>query len=573
MPTLKSKIILCNGIKLDRKYINVLSYSESDMLSLCQSNAVFSASDYSFVRENGSILMEIPYSTALTCNYMAYQNKDYSNKWFFAFIDKVEYVSNKSTRIAFTVDAWSTWYDAWTLNRVFVHKEHTLTDNFGEHTLPEGLETGDYINVETSVSTNIGSDISICVASSKHIAPDKTVSTPNGKLVNGIYQGLDFAIFSDYPDWAQGQKVKEVAVNQYMDYFELSSGISTNDIVNIFMIPTSLIGGNYTEVTYQYDSGSVPFKVKFLTSTASEVLLETYLLKDNKNLANSYVPHNKKLLCYPYRYLLASNGTGQDVVYKWEEFTHSQTDHITFKSYGDLTPNASIKCIPWNYKGLENNYSEAINFSKYPTCSWIYDAYTNWQTQNNVNNAFRTIGGLINIGTSAMALKSGASALNNIQNMESVAEYNEATSNVSSGGAGIGSGLHSIVGVAMEQYQHTFDPNQSRGNINCGDINFTMTKNNITFYKMSIKEEYARVLDGIFNRFGYTVNRFKLPNTIGRKYWNYVEVTNGEKTVNGNIPNIYIDQINQAFINGVTIWHNHSNIGNFELVNEIQPIE
>lgn len=573
MPTLKSKIILCNGIKLDRNYTNVLSYGENDMLSLCQNNAVFSASDYSFVRENGSILMEVPYNTALSCNYMAYQNKDYSNKWFFAFIDKVEYVSNKSTRIMFTVDSWSTWYDAWTLNRVFVHKEHTLTDNFGENTLPENLETGDYINVETPVSTAIGLDISICVASSKHIDPDKTVSTPRGKLVNGIYQGLEFAIFSDYPNWADGQKVKENAVYQYMQYFESSTGISADDIIDIFMIPTSIIGSNYTEVEYQYSSGDLPFKVKFLTSTSSDVLLETYLLKDNKNLAGSYVPHNNKLLCYPYRYLLASNGTGQDVVYKWEDFVHNSSDFITFKTNGDLTPNCSIKCIPQNYKGITNNIEEAINYSKYPTCSWIYDAYTNWMTQNNINNAIRTVVGLVKVGLGAGSLIGGIKGGMDAVSMDSYVDYQSSLSDVSSGGSSIGGGLKSIANVAMEQYQHSFDANQSRGNINSGDINFSMTKNEIQFYKMSIKPEYARIIDGIFNRFGYTVNRFKLPNTIGRKYWNYVEVTNGERTVDGNIPQIYLDIINKAFINGVTIWHNHNNIGNFELVNEIQPIE
>lgn len=576
--TLKSKIILCNGIKLDRNYTNVLSYSENDMLTLCQNNMVSYNDDYSFIRENGSILVEVPYSTCLTCNYMAYQNKDYSNKWFFAFIDKVEYVSNKSTRVYFTIDAWSTWFDVWTLNRVFVHKEHTLTDNFGENTLPENLETGEYINVETPVSTAIGSDISICVATSKHITQesgtyDFTVSTPNGRLVNGIYQGLEFAIFSDYPNWASGQKLKEDAVNLYMYLFGNTTGVSNNDIIDIFMIPTAIIGSNYNEVVYQTDDGTLPFKVKFLTSTSSDVLLETYLLKDNKNLAGSYVPHNNKLLCYPYRYLLASNGTGQDVVYKWEDFVHSNTDHITFKTNGDLTPNCSIKLIPQNYKGIVNNIEESLNYSKYPTCSWIYDAYTNWMTQNNVNNAFRTIGGLVKVGLGASSLIGGIKGGVDAVSSESYVDYQSSMSDISSGGSSIGGGLRTIASVAMEQYQHQFDANQSRGNINAGDINFSITKNEIQFYKMSIKPEYARIIDGIFNRFGYTVNRFKLPNTIGRKYWNYVEVTNGERTVEGNIPQIYLDIINKAFINGVTIWHNHSNIGNFELVNDIAPIE
>ena len=307
------------------------------------------------------------------------------------------------------------------------------------------------------------------------------------------------------------------------------------------MIPTSLLGSNYEEKVYQFSAGDLPFKVKFLTSSSSEVILERSLIKDNKVLAGGYQPNNKKLLCYPYRYILASNGTGQDVIYNWEDFVHEDGDYIRFNSHGDLTPNGSIKCIPQNYKGLASNYEEAINFSKYPTCSWIYDAYTNWQTQNNVNSSIRTIGGLVKVGT---GLKLGSPE-------------------------NIGEGAGDILNVAMEQYQHQFEPNQARGNINSGDVNFTITKNDIQFYKMSIKPEYAKIIDGIFNRFGYIVNTFKRPNINGRTYWNYVQVANGEKAVSGSIPQNFIDEINDAFVRGTTIWHNHDNLGDFSLDNSI----
>ena len=37
MQTLNSKILLCKNINVDKNYINVLDYSESQMLALCQS--------------------------------------------------------------------------------------------------------------------------------------------------------------------------------------------------------------------------------------------------------------------------------------------------------------------------------------------------------------------------------------------------------------------------------------------------------------------------------------------------------------------------------------------------------
>ena len=91
MTTLKSEIILCKNIRLDKSYVNVLSYTENQMLTLCRSNEHLVArdDDYSFIRTTGNIFTNFTYSQALNANYIAFQNKDYSNKWFFAFIDEV----------------------------------------------------------------------------------------------------------------------------------------------------------------------------------------------------------------------------------------------------------------------------------------------------------------------------------------------------------------------------------------------------------------------------------------------------------------------------------------------------
>ena len=36
-----SQVILAKNIKIDRSYKNVLTYTESQMLSLCQTNAIY----------------------------------------------------------------------------------------------------------------------------------------------------------------------------------------------------------------------------------------------------------------------------------------------------------------------------------------------------------------------------------------------------------------------------------------------------------------------------------------------------------------------------------------------------
>ena len=97
-----SKIILARGIRLDKNYNNVLSYKETDLLNLLRQpeHKIYEASDYSFIDEFQNVInAEVPYGDCIDLNYMAFQNPRYNNKWFFCFIDKVEYNSEKSTVI------------------------------------------------------------------------------------------------------------------------------------------------------------------------------------------------------------------------------------------------------------------------------------------------------------------------------------------------------------------------------------------------------------------------------------------------------------------------------------------
>ena len=106
-----SKIMICKNIKLDKNYQNVLTYTERQMVELCSSNMVASASDFAFIDyQEDTIRVPFSYFQCLTCNYMAFQNPRYSNKWFFAFIDDIKYASDGACNIRLTIDNFATWF-------------------------------------------------------------------------------------------------------------------------------------------------------------------------------------------------------------------------------------------------------------------------------------------------------------------------------------------------------------------------------------------------------------------------------------------------------------------------------
>jgi hypothetical protein len=139
-------------------------------------------------------------------------------------------------------------------------------------------------------------------------------------------------------------------------------------------------------------------------------------------------------------------------------------------------------------------------------------------------------------------------------------------------GVGIGNiagGTSGIINQMASIYQHSLQPNSARGSVNGGDINVCSEKNGFFFYHCSIKKEYAEIIDKIFTKYGYKVNSLKVPNITGRTYWNYVEINKGDVIGFGEIPSVALEQINEIFYKGVTIWHNHANIGNYNLSNTI----
>ena len=526
-----SKIIIAKNIRIDKEYKEVLDYTEQQMLSLVESNQVASALDYSFIRDKGTISTNFTYNQALQCNYMAFQNKDYSNKWFFAWIDDVKYVNDGVTEISYTIDSWSSWFDKVNVSSSFVIREHVNDDTVGKHTLPENLETGEYVINSIGQFDNEDltlSNTDICMGVSW--TPDNVSS--NNRQYGGVYSGLTYFIFTDAESCSKMCKA----------YDDLAKA---DAIYSIFLIPRafeSALNLEFNTYTLGNQSGivlAIPPSTNY-----SSTLISNFQITSPSSL-NGYTPKNNKLKCYPYNYLYITNNTGIDVVYNYEDFVNNTA---VFNIDGVLTTGGSLRLFPANYKkySTQQNYPKSqscygMSASKYPTCSWNTDPYTNWLTQNAVNIGLDVVGTGLSLAGSVM---SGSLS-------------------------GVASSTLSIANSVAQMYQHSLIPEQAKGNVNAGDVIQGMRMNTFTYFKMSIREEYARVCDEYFTRYGYKINENKVPNITGRRYWNFIQIADTESLGYGEIPQRFMDEINRIARNGVTIWHSHSNIGNYSLNNTI----
>ena len=75
----------------------------------------------------------------------------------------------------------------------------------------------------------------------------------------------------------------------------------------------------------------------------------------------------------------------------------------------------------------------------------------------------------------------------------------------------------------------------------------------LDFYagQLCVKAANARVLDDFFDRYGYAINRVKIPSRNGRSGYNYVK-TNNVKIV-GEMPASSVEIIENVYNNGTTL--------------------
>ena len=512
-------------VPLESDYKNTLYFTNAtDQLNYFRSKIIgtYEYSNFTYQRKDNIIRIPEQYDKIYNCNYVMYQNSNYSNKWFYAFVTDLEYISDGRTDLHIKTDAIQTWLFDYIVKPSFVEREHTNNDTAGNNLVEEGLELGEYTCVGHSIDTNLNdtnSDLCYIIGCTKEIDPFDVSQTPadsGGYKYNGIYSGVKYYRYDT-----------SASIDIVLEYLA-SKGVS-DAITGIFMIP---------KILAPIESGT-----NHTVAESDNAYSYNYSVGKNASL-DGYIARNQKLTTYPYCYLLASNNQGGSAIYHYEDF---YTTACTFKVKSCLTPGGSIRLIPQSFKGITSNDEEGLNLGKYPVCNYAVDMYTNWLTQNSINipleyasNITQTIGGAVSMLIPGGQI-SGASMMAN--------------------------GLIGIGNTMSEKYKASLVPPQARGNLNCGDVITSTNTNSFHFYNMSIKYNQAEIIDGYFDMYGYKTNLVKVPNTNHRANWWFTKTISCN--IVGNIPQNDLEEIKSCYNNGITFWRNPNNIEDYSLDNSI----
>lgn len=485
-----------------------------------------------YMRKDGRLYFDASFDTCLPYNYCMYRNDEYSNKWFYAFVSDLRFESNNSCSCQLTTDVFQTWQFDVTLHQSFVERfiPAKQYDTIGRYTYPEGLELGDYISNDAQEVSEL---------KTQNLVLGITLKPSNLSVsVNGIYQNIPTGCaYYSFP-------LSSVGIGTCQEVLQALTDSTRQDAVtSLFLAPQVLCSyvaeGGYNRINNSY---------------APTVYTET--LSTQVSGLNGYTPKNNKLYTYPYYFIQVTNGAGGSAILKpelWDTSTHQ------FRVYASLTPGCSIIGVPMDYDGYAIGWEHALALGKYPQLNYSTDQFTNWQTQNGLNNKIQQVGGIINSVSGAGTLATSLTSM-------------------MAGGFGDGAGRDLTMGAnqyvggmlqtldAMQQkYLASLVPPQFEGNLNSGDIFSSTNEITFRFNWMSIRSEYAREIDHFFDMYGYRVNKLMGITNRTRNNWNYIKTI--DVNITGDIPQSDMQKFKSLYNNGFTIWHNPSTFLDYSQTN------
>lgn len=516
-------VYLLQNVPLNEDYENTILFSSAtEQFNYFYSKRRYTLSNYTFQRNNGKLRVSVPAESAMMCNYMMYRNTSFGNKWFYAFIKTAHYINNETSEIEFEIDELQTWHFDYTINDVFVERNHVATDTIGWNIAPEPVECGEYIlNDFTPLNP-----FEYCII----LATVETTGGSDGNVYDGIYGGATLWLFKNDTAGVQAINTK---IN---DYYQ-----APESIVSIYMAPSWLFGGN-ANIT----NGT---KLSFGQSGVINTYTGAQLLGTES--LGQYVPKNKKLYTYPYNYLNINNGSGTNLVLRYEFFLNLTP---VLKEQGCVTQPITITIAPVNYKGVGSagnevtNFTEQIALTNFPICSWNIDAWKAWVAQNSIPLGLGTV--INGIGGTLQSI------INPVGSVMSLA--------------------HTVGSVLSQSYRASIAADTLHGNFNNSNGAIAQRRQNFFLSRMSINTENAERIDNYFTMYGYSIGKVR---TItgnsdlrdNRPYYTYLKTVGCD--LHGNLPSDSMKIINNLYDKGIRWWKYRQgmNVGDYSVNNAPLP--
>lgn len=448
-------------------------------------------------RKENTVRVNAPFEEIYTANYLAFQNKQVTgNRWFYAFINKINPISSNACEIEYEIDMFQTWFFDCKVGESFVLREHPRPDN--EINLqPENISIGEknYYLIENI--TPVRYDIYAIVSSD----PEGRKAPRYSWMVGDIPQALGYQKITSYTSGTNPQTISQTIGDFVSSYLNENNGSA---ILDIKIVPIF----NAVKTSYNF---------------------------------NSLLPslHWSKVKTSPFMQIIIRDSVGNEQAFSPElmEFEPiSSNFNISFlqNSLGD------VMIYPVNY--VNSKPSDAYNFTIETAISTGYGGtvYSAIMEGAWISSIFSALGASGDNAKNSITetplnelniVKPIASTTNNL--LQATLKKGRSSGVVSGGG---GKKIF-YAGLSNEK-----------------------NKYKIGLYLYTATSESLKRIDKFFDEFGYATNLYKIPNGLTPSTqttflsFNYIQMV--ESKITGSVPNEAIFKIKEIFANGVRLWHN-----------------
>lgn len=500
--------------------------------------------NFNYIKKDNTITVPEEIDNLYNCNYIMYQNTNFGNKWFYAFIDRMAWASNSSTRLYVSTDAIQTWFFDITYYQSYVDRCHSDTDVAGDNIIPEdfsGIANGGYYQVGTQdLKPNM-----LAIFSTTY-----TDGTPIGsEKINGIFSGAGYLTS---PINISGGVA---TVNTWLNTM-VRQGLA-NAVSRIQQYPTN----HDTVVTYAKHP--------------------THLDCVGSSGLTTYIPTNKKLLSGAFISAYVSL-YGQEIEFNPEYIAGAQ---ISVQIAVDQTT-GTVGAIVRNYGSAQNSTMTVT--AVIPESTWAYNQYKNDYNLHSASNAiYRKRAGLDRGVNTANSVIGVAGALADVTGavVDMVTPsgiIKDALNPTTTGISRLASAAQNAVSSAGNAYTYiggideiTQDLTAISENYNAPAVGGVAQSNIFLAAQMTALSygfkvpplDIVKRIDKFLTVYGYKQSTYRTINIHARSSWTYIK-TNG-LNASGNFPDDDMNAIKRAFDKGIFFWSYTASFGNFDQSNII----
>ena len=535
--TPSTQVILCS-VPLEKDQKNQLDFaSATAQYNYFYGTRQFTYTNFTYQRKDNTLRVPAEFDTLYKCNYVMYQNANFGTKWFYAFIDSMEYINQNCTALHLKTDVFQTWILSAVFKPSFVAREHVANDAPWAHTLPEPINTPEYkynqlwAELYDSTPGNTNTYWKYCA----YATPD----SGDDDVRPATYSGGTYTEVTTYhighmrtPGYLFGsdnltdfKKLIEFLVQKnYTISYTIT--IPSQNVTEYYAVK---FGGGTFDPNVVYD-----FKIYGDGSTGPNAVNISAI---STITINSHTVRNKKLNCYPYRFLQLTDDNDQKMDLKLElmNVTHDTANQWqgalnTWRTAGSAP---AVICAPSSYAGKPlSDYSHSITLSSFPPVPYATDYFQQYCALHKSSFVTEQIKNAASLPLSIAGSGNVTGAL--MQGASSILNYEQ----------------------SLSKYEDMMNHPPAAHNSPTGEPKYAANALRLKLYDVFPTAEYLDKIDSFFDFYGYNVSTVKTPQFTSRPYWNYIETK--EINIEGDIPQDDMQELKDIFNKGVTVWHNTS---------------